>query len=84
MNAVTLKNAESRLGSLMDQVSQDHAPVIIARDEGEPAVLVSLAEWNGMEETLYLMSNPRNAARLLEGIHEFDAGLGQERELIEP
>lgn len=82
MKAVTLKNAQARLGLLMDEVSEDKTPVIIARDEGEPAVLVSLAEWNGMEETLYLMSNPRNAQRLLDGIREFEAGLGQERELL--
>lgn len=84
MNAVTLKNAQARLESLMDQVSEDGAPVIIARDEGEPAVLISLVEWNGLQETLYLMSNPRNAAALEESLRQFEAGESFERELIQP
>jgi antitoxin YefM len=37
-----------------------------------------------MEETLHLLSSPRNAERLREAIAELDAGGGAERELIEP
>lgn len=84
MHVVTYTDARARLKEVLDKVSTDRAPVLISRQKGEPAVLISLSEWNGMQETLHLMSNPRNAARLLEGIREFDAGLGQERDLIQP
>jgi antitoxin YefM len=47
-------------------------------------VLVSLDDWNAMEETLHLLSTPANAERLRKSIRQFDAGKGEERELIEP
>jgi antitoxin YefM len=46
--------------------------------------MVSLADWNSMEETVYLLSNPANAQRLREAIRELDASAGVERDLIDP
>jgi antitoxin YefM len=56
----------------------------VTRKRGESLVMVSLADWNAMEETLHLLSNPTNAGRLAEAIGELDAGKGAERDLIEP
>ena len=52
--------------------------------DGEAVVMVSLADWTAMEETLHLLSSPANAGRLVEAIRQLDAGGGKERELIEP
>jgi len=46
--------------------------------------MISLAEWNSMAETEYLLSSPNNARRLRESIAQMDAGKGVERELIDP
>jgi len=46
-------------------------------------VVVSLEAWNSVNETLHLLSSPRNAARLRSSIAQLDAVDGQERELIE-
>jgi antitoxin YefM len=37
-------------------------------------VILSKAEYDGMEETFYLLKSPRNAARLLQGIEEYKQG----------
>jgi len=68
----------------MDRVVEDHAPVLVTRQKAEAIVMVSLTDWNSMEETMHLLSSPRNAKRLLESIAELDAGKGTEQELIEP
>jgi len=68
----------------MDRVVEDHAPVLVTRQKAEAIVMVSLTDWNSMEETMHLLSSPRNATRLLESIAELDAGKGTEQELIEP
>jgi antitoxin YefM len=68
----------------MDQVVTDHAPVVVTRQKAEAVVMVSLSDWNSMEETVRLLSSPANAQRLAEAIAELDAGEGQERELMEP
>jgi antitoxin YefM len=46
--------------------------------------MISQSEWEGIEETLYLLQSPKNAARLLEAIRGLEAGEGEEHELIEP
>jgi antitoxin YefM len=46
--------------------------------------MVSLADWNAMEETLHLMSSPANAQRLSAAVQDLDAGKGMARDLIEP
>jgi antitoxin YefM len=40
-------------------------------------VMVSLADWNAMEETLHLLSTPENARRLFESIAQLEAGEGK-------
>jgi antitoxin YefM len=57
---------------------------VITRQRAEAVVMVSLADWNAMEETVRLLSSPKNAARLREAIAELDAGGGVEHALVEP
>ncbi|MBV8594370.1 MAG: type II toxin-antitoxin system prevent-host-death family antitoxin, partial [Caulobacteraceae bacterium] len=62
------------------KVVADHAPVVITRQRAESVVMVSLADWNAIEETARLFSSPTNAARLMEAVAELDAGGGLEGE----
>jgi len=52
----------------MDKVSDDRSPLIVTRRGGKAVVVLSLEEYRGMEETLYLMRSPANARRLLRSI----------------
>jgi len=83
MNVRSYSETRANLKQVMDSVVQDRTPVVITRQRGEAVVMVSLADWNAMEETAYLLSSPRNAERLRASIAELDAGKGIERELIE-
>ncbi|PAK58275.1 prevent-host-death protein, partial [Lentilactobacillus kefiri] len=49
----------------------------------EPAVILSLSEYESLQETAYLMRSPANARRLMESISRLEAGLGTEQQLIE-
>jgi antitoxin YefM len=71
------------LASAMDQANEDHAPLYITRQKGKGAVLLSADDYASIEETLYLMSSPRNAARLTEAIEGLRQGEGEARDLIE-
>jgi antitoxin YefM len=84
MDVLTFSDTRARLKEVMDQVVTDHAPVVVTRQKAEAVVMVSLSDWNSMEETVRLLSSPANAQRLAEAIAELDAGDGQEREPIEP
>jgi antitoxin YefM len=84
MNVLTYSGARANLKAVMDRVVADHDPVVITRQKGEAVVMVSLSDWNAMEETAYLLSDPQGAAELRESIRQLDAGQGVERSLIEP
>lgn len=84
MNVITFTDTRANLKDVMDRVVADHAPVVISRQKAPAVVMVSLADWNAMEETMHLVSSPANAARLMESLAEMDAGAAVERDLIEP
>jgi antitoxin YefM len=45
--------------------------------------MLSLEDYESLEETAYLLRNPANARRLFDAIESLEAGNGQARELIE-
>lgn len=83
MNAITYTHARSHLAQTMEQVCDDHAPVIITRKNQRSVVMISLADYQALEETAYLLRSPKNARRLLEAVAELESGGGMERELRE-
>ena len=83
MRTLSSTQLRANLSSVMDQVNDDHTPVIVTRAKGKPVVMVSLEDWASMDETTYLLSSPANRRELLAAIAELDAGQGIQRELIE-
>src|SRR6266705_4636541 len=83
MDAITYTHARSHLAETMEKVCDDHAPVIITRKNQRSVVILSLEDYQALEETAYLLRSPKNARRLLEAIAELEAGGGTERELLE-
>lgn len=82
MNIVTFSEARASLKTVMDDVCKDHTPTVVTRVNGEHVVMLSLADFNSMEETMYLLSSPNNASRLMQSIAQLNAGKAQTRELI--
>lgn len=83
MDAISYTAARANLASTMQKVCNDHAPVIITRKSEAPVVMISLEDYEAMQETTYLLRAPTNARRLLESVAELESGNGQERELLE-
>jgi antitoxin YefM len=83
MEAVAYSTARANLAKTMEQVCDDHAPVIITRKNNKSVVLMSLEDYQALEETAYLLRSPRNAKRLMDAIAELESGAGVERTLLE-
>ncbi|MCB1960153.1 MAG: type II toxin-antitoxin system prevent-host-death family antitoxin [Rhodocyclaceae bacterium] len=83
MDAITYTKARETLAQTIDSVCENHAPVIITKKNDRAVVMLSLEDFQALEETAYLLRNPKNARRLLDSVNELDAGGGSERALTE-
>ncbi len=85
MGHVSYTDLRQNLARYMDQAVDDRTPIVVTRQGGKGnVVILSEEEFAGWQETVYLLSNPANARRLLNSMREADAGLTTEHELIEP
>ena len=78
MDVVTYSDARKNFKAIMDRVVDNSDFTVITRQRGRPVVMISLDEWNSIQETNHLLSSPKNAARLRESIAQLDAGEGIE------
>ena len=83
MDAMTYSKARTNLARTMERVCDNHEPVIITKKEECAVVMISLEDYQSMEETAYLLRSPKNARRLLESIAQLEQGGGAEKSLIE-
>ena len=48
------------LSNILNHVCLSHKPVLVTRREGNNTVIISEEDWNAIQETLYLMSSPKD------------------------
>lgn len=83
MRTISYSEARQNLSATMVKTVEDHAPVLITRQNGESCVLMSLEEYNSLEETAYLLRSPANARRLADSIESLKSGRGIEKDITE-
>lgn len=81
MDAISYTTARANLASTMGRVCNDHLPLIITRNGKQSVVMLSLEDYNALEETAYLLRSPVNAKRVLAATAQLNAGEGVERKL---
>ncbi len=82
MEAISYSQARQHLAEIMNKVSDDRAPVLITRQKGSSVVMMSLNDYNALEETAYLLRSPKNAKRLMESIENLTVQGGTLRDLM--
>jgi antitoxin YefM len=83
MEATTYTSVRQNLANTMEKVCEDHSPVIVTRKKSGSVVIISLEDYEALEETAYLLRSPKNTKRLIESIVQLEEGKGTERTLIE-
>ncbi len=83
MDAITYSRARANLAQTIDSVCENHEPIIITKKNNRSVVMLSLDDYQSLEETAYLLRSPNNARRLIDSINELEAGQGTERSLAE-
>jgi antitoxin YefM len=83
MEATTYTAVRQNLAKTMEKVCKDHSPVIVTRKKNDSVVIMSLEDYEALEETAYLLRSSKNTRRLIESIAQLEEGKGTERDLIE-
>jgi antitoxin YefM len=71
MEALSYTKVRNQLSNVMNNVCQDHDPVIITRQKHPSVVVMSLEDYNALTETAYLLQSPKNAIRLNQAVADF-------------
>ena len=79
MSTTNATKARQNLYRLIDQVNDNHEPVLITGKKSS-AVLVSESDWKAIEETLYLNGIPGVAASIREGMDTLTSELDEKLE----
>lgn len=82
MNALTYTHTRQHFAEVMRQVNDYHEVVVVTSQRGKPVVIMSLDDYQSLEETVYLLRNPVGAKRLLESVEELRNDGGLVRELL--
>jgi antitoxin YefM len=83
MRSISYTAARGSLAKTMEQVCEDHAPIAITRKGEGAVVMMSMTDYQALEETAYLLRSPKNMRRLIQSVSELEDGNGQEKELTE-
>jgi antitoxin YefM len=83
MVAVSYTSFRAHLAKLLDKIEVDHNPVLITRQKGSNAVVMSEEDFRSYEETAYLMQSNNNAQRLNTSIEQLRSKKGLKKELLD-
>ncbi len=83
MNSISYTSARSNLARTMAKVCEDHAPIAITRQGEGAVVMISMEDYQALQETAYLLRSPKNARRLIASLTELESGQGHEKALQE-
>ena len=81
MDAISYTDLRQNLKTYMDKVTADCVPLTVTRKNNENVILLSVAEYNSLVETNYLLSNEVNAEHLKKSIAQHRAGRAKPRKL---
>ena len=83
MKVITCAELHDNLADILDNVIDDHVPVLIDREDKQAVVLISLNDYKAFEETAYLLQSPANTKRLYDSIAQIEAAQTISHNLIQ-
>ncbi|HRD63217.1 MAG TPA: type II toxin-antitoxin system prevent-host-death family antitoxin [Nocardioides sp.] len=83
VKTMSYTESRARYAEVLDAVVEDREEIVITRAGHDPVVIVSLADFESLRETAYLMRSPTNARRLLDAMERLEAGEGEQHDLVD-
>ena len=82
MKVVNYTEFRNNLAESLNSVNDDGDIVVVARSKGKNVVVMSLEEYNSIQETIYLNSTPANRVRLETSISRIETTKLLQKKLI--
>lgn len=70
MIATNFSELRADLKSILDSVEENNETVVIKRNSGKGAIIISIDEYNSMMETMHLLTSKKNSDRIFESIDQ--------------
>lgn len=74
METIPLSEAKARLSEVIDSVHRTHERAVLTRNGHNVAVVVAVEDWDSLQATLDLLSDPEAVRRVDQARHEVDLG----------
>lgn len=74
METLPLADVKARLSELVSQVEKQHDQITVTRNGRPAAVVVSIEEWESLQETLEVLSDPEAVAAIAEAREQVARG----------
>ena len=68
MKTVSIEEAQEDILKLVEETNIEHEPIVLT-SKNKNAVLLSLDDWNAINETLYLSSIPGMKESIIKGLN---------------
>ena len=83
MHVLNYSDFRRSMREKFDQITDDGEIVIVNRNENKAVVVLSLAEYNSILETMHLLRSEKNRNRLAEAMARTENGQSEHHDLIE-
>ncbi|HOV13432.1 MAG TPA: type II toxin-antitoxin system prevent-host-death family antitoxin [Spirochaetota bacterium] len=83
MQAISYSEVRKNFKRYLDEVYNNHDPMIITRKNNENLIVISLEDYNSLTETQYLLSSENNRKHLIASLKQLRSNNGIEKGLIE-
>ena len=74
MLAINYSSVRDNFKDFCDKVTNDYETIIVTRKNNKNVVLISLEEYNNMQENLYIMSNKKYYDSLVKSKEQLESG----------
>jgi antitoxin YefM len=81
MKTATITDFRSKMKERLQEIEDDQDILILSGPKKRDFVILTLEQFNSMEETAHLLSTPNNTARLMQSIAQDRAGNVKVRKL---
>ena len=74
MTTLSYSHTRNNLAKVLEQAESNHEAIVVTRSGKKPSVILSMDEYESMQETLHLLTSPANARRMSQSLADYETG----------